>query len=87
MLRIYADFKSGGSPGIVPCWCLRYGKDIRPLDDVAEELALKDGMIVTLFYEDESEELEVDGRLEEDPKSKIKWVAFPDWSTYRLLRG
>jgi hypothetical protein len=61
-LRIYADFNScmedeRGSW----CWCLKYEE--RSLDDVAQSLGLLDGMPVTLFYEDEADEFEVDAIL------------------------
>ena len=46
---IYADFNSGGTPGHGPCWCLRYGPERRFLDEVAEQLGLQPGMVVTCF--------------------------------------
>ena len=49
-LRIYADFNSGGAPGHGACWLLRYGPELRLLDEVAEELGLQAGMTVTLYY-------------------------------------
>jgi hypothetical protein len=45
-LRIYADFNSGG-PGW--CWCLRYGNEHVPLDDVADELGLTQGQSVIVY--------------------------------------
>jgi len=86
-LRIYADFNSGGSGVDDPCWCLRYGEERRPLDDVAKELGLKPGMLVTLFYEDSSEEFEVSGSLTLRNSPPNQWVAVPDWSTLRRIRG
>jgi hypothetical protein len=83
-LRIYADFNSGGSPGHGACWCLRYGTEMRPMDDFAAELRLKVGMPVTLFYQDASEEFEVSAILE---LNDDKWMALPDWNTMRRLRG
>jgi hypothetical protein len=87
-LRIYADFNSGGSPGAGPCWCLRYGDPMRHLDEVADELGLSEGMPVTLFYEDDSEEFEVSATLEKREASVAnKWVAHPDWTTMHRIRG
>lgn len=86
-LRIYADFNSGGSPGHGPCWLLRYGSERRPLDEVASALGLRPGMVVTLFYADESEEFEVSAVLEEHEDPAVRWQALPDWSTVRRLRG
>ena len=86
-LRIYADFNSGGSPGKGPCWCLRYGADMRSLDDCAAELRLEVGMPVTLYYQDPSEEFEVFATLIKTASSVHVWQALPDWTTYRLIRG
>lgn len=85
-LRIYADFNSGGLEGEGPCWLLRYGIPRRPLDEVADELGLVDGMAVTLFYEDDSEEFEVAGMLQRHDASNIRWQALPDWSTMKRIR-
>jgi len=84
-LRIYADFNSGGSPGKGPCWLLRYGSELRPLDEYSDELGLKAGMPVTLYYEDSSEEFEVSATLELSDNQR--WVANPDWATFRRIRG
>ena len=86
-LRIYADFNSGGLRGEGPCWVLRYGPDRRPLDEFADKLELRDGMLVTLFYEDPSEEFEVTGRLIEPKDPDRRWKALPDWDTFRRIRG
>ena len=86
-LRIFADFNSGGSPGAGPCWCRRYGKERKPLDDCANELDLTDGMEVILFYEDPGEEFEVKGRLIEPRAEHDSWQAIPDWATIRRIRG
>ena len=85
--RIYADFSSGGSPGRGACWCLRWGSEKRPLDSVAEGLNLRDGMQVTLYYEDPSEEFEVFATLFKTDSAVNIWHALPDWTTYRLIRG
>jgi hypothetical protein len=85
-LRIYADFNSGGSSDRDPCWCLRYGKDFRPLDELETELELQDGMPVILYYEDSSEEFEVSATLRRSDAPSNRWRAFPDWKTYRKLR-
>ena len=63
--RIYADFNSVYGEDGNTCWCLCYGSPLRPLDDVAGELGLRDGMPVILYYEDESEEFEVSAVLVE----------------------
>lgn len=87
-LRIYADFNSGGSRGHGPCWLLRYGKDMRRVDDLVSELRLFPGMKVTLYHTDDLEEFEVDATLEEHPESDFaRWQALPDWDTKRQLRG
>jgi len=58
------------------------------LDEVAEELQLRAGMLVTLFYEDESEEFEVSAVLEEhDDTPGNRWRARADWNTFRRIRG
>ena len=88
MLRIYADFNSvSGTREQTLCWCLRYGTPLRPLDDVATDLDLHDGMSVILYYEDDAEEFEVSAILEEDPGSTIRWQARVDWKTLRRIRG
>jgi hypothetical protein len=84
-LRIYADFNSGGSPGHGPCWLLRYGPQLRDLNEVAEELGLRPGQQVTLFHKDEGEEFEVKAALEMHD-SLLRWQALPDWSTFRRIR-
>ena len=85
-LRIYADFNScmEDDRGV---WCLRH--DERILDEVAAELGLRDGQPVTLYYEDEAEEFEVDAILGHIEMSgwDTKWMALPDWDTFRRLRG
>jgi hypothetical protein len=84
-LRIYADFNSTTEDGW--CWCLWYQD--RNLDELGEELNLRDGMSVLLFYEDPSEEFEFDGTLSSfpDPASgATRWMAKPIRGTYRLLR-
>lgn len=82
-MRIYADFNSGGTNG-EPCWCLRH--DSRPLDEVAEQLGLRDGMTVTLYYADAAEEFEVRAALIDTAESIARWRALPDWNTMRRLR-
>jgi hypothetical protein len=87
-LRIYADFNSVYGEGGSICWCLRFGTDRRPLDDVARELDLRDGMPVILYYEDRSELFEVSAILLQQPESQLpRWHAKADWSTKRQIRG
>jgi hypothetical protein len=58
------------------------------LGEVAEDLQLRAGMPVTLFYIDESEEFEVSAVLEEDDSSSgNRWRARADWNTFRRIRG
>ena len=88
-LRIYADFNSGGSPGHGPCWLLRYGPQRVPLDDVAAELGLRAGMVVTLYYE-ENHEGQSEG-FEVDTLTAIRWrssdrVAGRRWPKTRTSR-
>jgi hypothetical protein len=83
--RIYADFNS--VDGAI-CWCLCYGSPRRSLDNVAEELRLRDGMHVVLYYEDPSEEFEVSGTLIEQPIGAVpRWHTRADWTTRKQLRG
>jgi hypothetical protein len=85
-LRIYADFNSVYGEGGSICWCLRYGSPLHELDDFTEELGLRDGMPVTLYYEDESEEFEVSATLMETAE-RPRWHARVDWKTRRQIRG
>jgi hypothetical protein len=87
-VRVYADFNSVyGDSGSI-CWCLRYGSPSRPLDDFAEELRLRDGMPVVLYYEDPSEEFEVSAVLIEQPVGAFpRWHARADWETRKQIRG
>lgn len=85
-LRIYADFNSGGLKGEGPCWALRYGPNRRLLGEVADELELRDGMDVILFYEDSSEEFEVAAKLVKPLGPGYNWAALPDWDTFRRIR-
>ena len=88
-LRIYADFNSGGSPGQGWCRLLRYGG--QPLDAVADELHLRPGMVVTLYYEeerdDQGEAFEVEAVLEQSDDPAVRWRAWPDWTTFRTTRA
>jgi hypothetical protein len=87
-VRIYADFNSVYGEGGSICWCLRYGRSLRLLDEFAEELRLRDGMTVILYYEDESEEFEVSGALIEQPVGTVpRWHARVDWKTRKQIRG
>lgn len=83
--RIYADFNSVG-PGDV-YWCLRYGPDRRPLDDVATELGLREGMKVTIYHEDSEEEFEVSAVLFREDGGGVQWLALADIYTFRRIRG
>jgi hypothetical protein len=65
---------------------LRYGDPLKPLDDAAEELGLRSGMSVTLYYQDASEEFEVSAVLKRRDNDIKQWVATPDWTTIRRLR-
>lgn len=77
-VRVYADFNSVYDEGGSICWCLRYGAPLRSLDDFAEELRLRDGMQVVLYYEDPSEEFEVSAALIEQPVGLVpRWHAPP----------
>lgn len=73
------------------CWCLRYGVKLgqvgQPLDEVADELNLRAGMPVILFYEDEAEEFEVSAVLEVHEGTGPRWQARADWNTFRRIRG
>ncbi len=58
------------------------------LDDVASELGLFDGMLVTLLYDDPGEEFEMDGVLGHiaDPNWQM-WMALYDQKSYRRILG
>jgi len=88
MLRFYADFNSGGLPGHGACWLLRFGPDLRHVDEVADQLGLFPGMVVTLYYKevlgDLREEFEVSAVLEKHNEG-VRWRALPDWSTVKDL--
>ena len=84
--RIYADFNSGAGTDEDPCWCLRFGSPLRPLDEVAAELNLRDGMPVLLYYEDPSEEFEVSAVLVKRGTVVPQWRARADWDTMRRIR-
>jgi len=87
-LRIYADFNSVYGEGGSVCWCLRYGSALKNLDDLSDELNLRHGLPVVLYYEDETEAFEVDAILLEQPTAtKPRWHAQADWKTRRQLRG
>ncbi|QJP17353.1 hypothetical protein G3545_29155 [Starkeya sp. ORNL1] len=87
-LRIYADFNScmEDDRGMW-CWLLRH--DGKLLDEVATTLDLRDGLFVTLYYEDPGEEFEVDAVLGHiaEPGWDTMWMALPNWDSYRRLRG
>jgi len=87
-VRVYADFNSvKGDDGSI-CWCLCYGSPLRSLDDFSEELRLRDGMPVVLYYEDPSEEFEVSAALVEQPVGAVpRWHARADWKTRKQIRG
>jgi len=59
------------------------------LDAVENSLGLTEGMPVVLYYEDPTEEWEVDGTLwcPNNPQVYLKWHARVDWATYRRIRG
>ncbi len=87
-LRIYAGFNSCMEDDRGAwCWLLRHDGGL--LDEVAASLDLKDGLPVTLYYDDPAEEFEVDavlGRLA-GTGWDARWIALPDWNTLRRLRG
>jgi hypothetical protein len=85
-LRIYADFNSGAGTVTDPCWCLRYGSPLRPLDEVADDLNLCDGMPVLLYYADPSEEFEVSAVLVRRDSLGPRWNACADWTTIHRIR-
>jgi hypothetical protein len=68
---------------------LRYGPERVPLDEVAVQLGLRSGMVVTLFYEEKYGELtegfEVSAVLEEHDDPTVRWRALPDWTTRREI--
>ena len=66
---------------------MRYGSD--DLDYIADELDLKEGMSVVLFYEDPSDAFEVNAILGaySDPSTGVKrWRAKP-MSSFRSVGG
>jgi hypothetical protein len=85
-LRIYSDFNSGAGTNSDPYWCLRYGSPLRPLDELADELDLRDGMPMLLYYEDPSEEFEVSAVLIKRDVLGPRWHACADWNTIHRIR-
>jgi hypothetical protein len=87
--RIYADFNSCMGDGRGEwCWLLRY-KGIL-LDEVSpSSLVPYEGMPVILYYEDPGEEFEVNAILGHVTQAgwDDRWMALPDWTTMRRLRG
>jgi hypothetical protein len=69
-----------------PCWCLLYGSPRRPLEEVAVELNLRDGMPVILYYEDPLEEFEVSEELLKRETVASQWRACADWSSRRRIK-
>ncbi len=86
-LRIYADFNSCMEDDRGKwCWCLRYEGKI--LDECENDLQLRYGMAVTLFYEDDSEEFEFDAVLGHVPIPEWCniWMALIDDASFRRIR-
>ncbi len=84
VLRVYFDPNSMDN-GVY--WCLRH--DGIPIDDIAEEIDLHDGINVILFYNDSSEEFEFDGKLYFRPTGLLpapQWVGEIDQTTFRRIR-
>lgn len=83
-IRIYADVNSIDGSAY---WCLSF--DNQPLDEVAEELGIQNGMPAVIYYSDPAEEFEWDGRLwhrPTGPKPAPQWVATVDEHSFRRLR-
>ena len=79
MLRLYIDTNDMDHDG----WCSVIRHEGRPIDEVAAELRLVEGMAVTLFYADPAEEFEYDGGMSYRTN---RWLARADLASYRLLR-
>jgi hypothetical protein len=69
-----------------PCWCLKFGSPLRPLDEFETALNLSEGMPVVLYYRDESEEFEVSAVLSKSVAGGPLWRACADWNTMRRIR-
>ena len=70
-------------------WCWALSHDTGSLDQVPAKLDLRDGMPVTLYFEDgPGEEIEYDAVLGHiaKPGWESKWMALPDWDTLRRRR-
>jgi hypothetical protein len=83
-LRIYAD---RGSISDGAYWCLRYNG--ASVDDVADIIGLHDGLEVIVYYKDEEEEYELDGKVylrPTGPKPAPQWVAEVDNASFRRIR-
>jgi hypothetical protein len=64
-------------------WCRIVVLDGRPLNDIAGELGIVEGMPVVLFYADPAEEFEYDGTISH---RQGRWWGRAKLDTYRLLR-
>ena len=83
-LRVYADVNSVTDGAY---WCLRFAGE--RLDEAGSGLGLQDGMPVVVYYSDEEEEFEWDGRLwhrPTGPSHAPQWVATVDEPSFRRLR-
>lgn len=81
-MRIWADFNSVGDGDGAWCFTLRHNE--KWLDEVAAELRLSEGQTVILYYDDPAEEFEFDAVLS---FRSGQWMALPDQSSFRRLRG
>jgi len=81
-LRLSADFNSRTVEG---WYCALHHGGSR-LDDVAEELGVREGMPVTVYNDEPGDEFEFDGFLglrPSLPPPAPQWVAIIDDSTFR----
>jgi hypothetical protein len=68
-------------------WVLWVGD--QRLDDFARRLHINDGAPAVIYYADEGEEFEWDGRLwhrPTGPSPEPQWVAIVDEATFRRIR-
>jgi hypothetical protein len=83
-LRIYAD---PGSVSDGMYWGLRHNGDL--LDDVADAVGLYDGIPAVIYYADEGDEFEWDGKIylrPTGPRPAPQWIAVVDEASFRRIR-
>ena len=74
--RIYADFHNADAQGRLRLNCVGTVEDL-----ACQQIALRDGLLLTLY----SEELEVEGQVHHSTEENL-WVAVIDWGAIREVK-